>query len=423
MRKIWQLVIIATLMSSLATTAIAQQGENKVHPPAQASVFTPEVRKSVLTDVADVLMNRAFVPGIDFTKWPEFIATRQEAVDAAENENAFATVVNQALREFGISHIRLLNPRAAAARGRTTTIGAGAFGVVEEGKGIRVRRVAEGSPAAVAGIKEGDLIGKVNGLVPTSTEILSGEKGVKLELEVTTGEETPKSVSLTLAEYSTVRKETLTWVDEETAVLKIFTFSAGYGTKNIEEKIVEASKKAKYLILDLRGNGGGATNNLNHTLSLLMPPQTPYGSFVNRQLVANFIKENPGKDATPESVNAWNLQKVATRKRQIPHFTGKIAVMINRGSASASEICAQALREGVGAKVIGGKSAGAVLASTFRQISGKFSIQYPVSDYVSNNGVRLEKNPVTPDVEAATGAGPEDAILKAAVEAIKASGK
>ena len=78
-------------------------------------------------------------------------------------------------------------------------------------------------------------------------------------------------------------------------------------------------------------------------------------------------------------------------------WTGKMAVLINRGSASASEIAAAALNECVGAPLIGQKSAGAVLASVYGSLPSGFSVQYPIDDYVTIKGVRLEKSPREPD--------------------------
>jgi carboxyl-terminal processing protease len=169
----------------------------------------------------------------------------------------------------------------------------------------------------------------------------------------------------------------------------------------LESLIAEASKKAKYLIVDLRSNGGGAVNNLNHLLSLLLPEGTPYGTFVTRRIAEDYAKEKAEGPTTPEAMADWApvSRKAKTRKSAVAPFSGKIAVLINRGSASASEICAAALKECAGSKVVGTSSAGAVLSSVFRRLVEGFSVQYPVSDYVTIKGVRLEANPIKPDVE------------------------
>ncbi|HEY0866478.1 MAG TPA: S41 family peptidase, partial [Fimbriimonas sp.] len=79
-------------------------------------------------------------------------------------------------------------------------------------------------------------------------------------------------------------------------------------------------------------------------------------------------------------------------------FGGSIAVLVNEDSASASEIIANALREAKRSPIVGEPTAGAVLMSTFEQLPYGFRIQFPVSDYVSVGGKRLESNPIRPDV-------------------------
>ena len=365
---------------------------------ALAQELSADQKQNVLKSLEETLTTRAFVPGVDFKKWGEYLLRRKDEVDQAKDITSFTRTVNQALRDFGISHCRLQTPRSTAQRGKTSIVGSGILGTIEE-KGIRVRRVFDGSPAKEAGIEEKDLVVKVNGDKPTKIDAVEGEKGSKFHLEIEKLDGSTKEIDVLLKEYSTVRKESLTWQGDDTAVLRIYTFSTGYDRENIETLIAEASKKAKYLILDLRSNGGGAINNLNHLLSLLLPEGTAYGVFVSRTVAEDYAKENPNGPMTPEAMAEWAPRKTKTRKQKISSFTGKIAVLINRGSASASEICAAALQETGNAKVIGTQSAGAVLSSVFRKLVEGFSIQYPVSDYVTTKGVRLEAHPIKPDFE------------------------
>ena len=87
-------------------------------------------------------------------------------------------------------------------------------------------------------------------------------------------------------------------------------------------------------------------------------------------------------------------------RRENPlRFKGKVALLVNRGSASASEIAAAALQESKRAVVIGRKTAGAVLTSQFVSVGDGYSMQIPVGDYKTAKGVRLEGTGVTPEVE------------------------
>jgi carboxyl-terminal processing protease len=363
-----------------------------------AQDLSAEQKKNVLKSLEETLTTSAFVPGVDFNKWNDYLEKRKDEIDKDIDVTSFTRTVNQALREFGISHCRLQTPRATSQRGRTTTVGPGFAGTVED-KGIRVRRVFEGSPAKEAGLVETDLIVKVNGQKPSKADTVKGEKGELFHLEVENIDGSKKQIDIELKEYSIVRKETLTWLGDDTAVLRLYTFSTGYDRDNLESLITEASKKAKYLVLDLRSNSGGAINNLNHLLSLLLPEGTCYGTFVSRRIAEDYAKQKPEGPMTPEAIAEWTPRKTKTRKLKTSPFGGKIAVLMNRGSASASEICCAALQENVGAKVIGTQSAGAVLSSVFRKLVEGFSIQYPVSDYVTIKGVRLEAHPIKPDIE------------------------
>lgn len=417
--------ILAASMAAISIYAqgappVQQQQQQQQSPAANTAAMTAEQKTTVLKGIEDILSNRAFVPGVDFKKWPDQISKKQEDLDKAESVGAFTSVINGALRDFGLSHIRLLSPRSAAQRGRTTTVGMGVQSGADA-EGLKVRGIAEAGPAKDAGIEIGDVITKVNGKKPENPDALTGERGAKLQLELKKASGDVKNVEVELKEYSTVRKETLTWPTEDTAVLKIYTFSAGYDRANIETLLKQANEKAKYLVLDLRSNGGGAVNNLNHLLSLLMPPDTIYGTFVSRRTFDDYVKANPDKSNTVEEIAKWTENKTKTRAREgNPYFKGKIAVLMNRGSASASEICASALKECVDAKLIGGRSAGAVLASTFQRLPEGFSIQIPVSDYISAKGERLEKNPRVPDEEV-TGqaADGKDPVIEKAIEILK----
>jgi carboxyl-terminal processing protease len=81
---------------------------------------------------------------------------------------------------------------------------------------------------------------------------------------------------------------------------------------------------------------------------------------------------------------------------------------VNGASGSASEITAQALKEHLNAPIVGTKSAGAVLVSVMVPVANTgFMVQYPINDYVSAKGVRLEHTGVGVDVESKT---PQEAM-------------
>jgi carboxyl-terminal processing protease len=159
--------------------------------------------------------------------------------------------------------------------------------------------------------------------------------------------------------------------------------------------------KAKQLIVDLRGNGGGVVLNVLHLLGMILPADAEIGTFVNRR-VAREWAEQGGDPKDIKGMAAFAKNKLKPQAGKLQPFKGKVAVLVNGGSGSGSEIAAAAFREVLGAPVIGEKSAGAVLASMMVPVGSGFSLLYPVFDYVTIKGDRLEGLGVAPDAQAPT---------------------
>lgn len=388
-----------------------------VSSSAFAEDISPE-RAKVLENVASALKTSAFVPGIDLTRWDAIAAESKDKFAAAKTDDDFAREVNVALRKFGASHFRFMTPRQDETRRTQRTIGLGltfAGGPAPTGQaaqaskpaaaksdGLRVAAVGPGSPADKAGIKTGDVILKVDGK-PATRDALQGEEGKTVKVLV----KGHKEQELKFAPYSLRRPATLTKVDDTTALFRLPTFSTGYDRAEVEKCITEATKYPN-LIIDLRNNGGGAVVSMQHLMGLFMPADANVGTFVNKPLVNAFSEKNKNAGAPdPVRIANWSRYAPVWSTRQIrptgrdggPLYKGNVAVLVNRGSASASEIFASAAHDVIGADVIGTRSMGAVLVSVFRPVGSGFSLQYPTSDYVTVRDRRLEANPIIPVVE------------------------
>jgi carboxyl-terminal processing protease len=328
--------------------------------------------------------------------------------------------VNAALRDFGLSHLRLRSPTSTKQRETNSVTGLGIVTQKDEDKLVVIDLFPQG-PAAEAGLQPGDQIVAVDGHKPGEPGELRGAEGSEVTLRIARSGGEPSEVKVTRRQFSALRPDTLRWLDNDTALLRVHTFAKGYDRDLIERLTDEAANKAKYLIIDLRSNGGGATNNLRHFLSQLLPPDTVVGTFVSKRALNEYIRSGEGDGKDVVALARWWSRKFRTTSDALS-FEGRIAVLINRGSASASEIAAAALHELAGAPLVGQRSAGAVLASVYGKLPHGFSVQYPIDDYVTIKGVRLEKNPREPDaaVPRASGAGP-DAALERAIEAVKAA--
>jgi carboxyl-terminal processing protease len=153
-------------------------------------------------------------------------------------------------------------------------------------------------------------------------------------------------------------------------------------------------------------------NGLLHFLTFLLPGKTPVGFSLGRT-----------KDGKT-SERPWMIAKENPMR-----YRGKVALLANRGSASASEIAAAALHESKRAVLLGRKTAGAVLTSRFVDVGEGFSLQIPIGDYKTAKGVRLEATGVKPDIELPAGAsspasfGQTDEGIEAARKALRGESK
>ncbi len=375
----------------VASTAHAQD--------ARAPEISPE-RAQILDRIASTLKTSAYVPGIDLSRWDAIVAESKDKLAAAKTDDDFAREVNADLRKFGASHFRFMTPRQDETRRTQRTVGLGVSGTPGR-EGMKISVVAPGSPADKAKLKPGDVLEKIDG-EPVTRESLSGEDGKTVRLLV----KGQKERTIRFEPYSLRRPATLTRVDASTALFRLPTFSTGYSRDEVEKSIQEATKYPS-LIIDLRNNGGGAVASMQHLMGLFMPSDATVGTFVNRSLVTAYTMGR--KDAKPDPVaianwsryvKPWSARQITPARREGgPLYRGNVVVLVNRGSASASEIFASAMHDVIGADIVGMKSMGAVLVSIFRPVGGGFSLQYPMSDYVTVRDRRLEANPIVPVIE------------------------
>lgn len=363
---------------------------------ASAQTITQETKDRVLAAITKNVKERAYVGGADFSQWDKFVAEHEKDFAKAETNDAFAAAVNQALDEFGFSHIQLLTPRMSETRVSGTSVGIGVL-IEPLPDGIRIVKVLPGGPAEKAGVKVNDIIIKADGVAVNSPERVRGPKGTKVVITVKRDDK-ELDIPIIRDTFSLIMKDELKWVDDKTALLHINSFSPpGYDAKLIDTLMDEALK-AKRLIIDLRSNGGGQVMNLSHLAGRILPKDASLGKFITKSQADEFVKVHPNAQPEPTAVaKEFGLPLEGMARSDVKRFTGDVVVLVNGGSASASEIFAAAIRDNNRGRIVGTKSAGAVLASIFTRLPEGFSLQIPMMEYVTPRGKRLEGAGVSPD--------------------------
>ena len=224
--------------------------------------------------------------------------------------------------------------------------GYGGIGVTLDGEGasVRIAMVLPDSPAAAAGLSGGDHITAVDGFsaakMPAEgvAERLRGPVGTELRLTVLRDGGT-NPITVTMRRTHIVMKTVTMTHDDHVAVFRIASFNARTAD-NLEEQLAAAHREMgsalRGLVLDLRGNPGGLVDQSVLVASMFLET----GRVVST------------KGRVPESNQVFDV----TRDR--PAETLPLVVLVNGGSASASEIVASALQDDHRAVIVGTSSYG-----------------------------------------------------------------
>lgn len=146
-------------------------------------------------------------------------------------------------------------------------------------------------------------------------------------------------------------------------------------------------KKVSQLVLDLRDNGGG----------LLCGGIYVSDAFLSKGNIVS-LRDNKGKETIPGS--AFDSSCYGVAKKSSTDYEGKIVVLVNRNTASASEIVAGALQDNGRAKVIGEKTFGkGVAQDVINDLPDGGKLALVANEWLLPSGKNIHKKGITPDIE------------------------
>jgi len=239
----------------------------------------------------------------------------------------------------------------------------------------------DGTPAQKAGLRAGDKIYAVDNsptIGLTVTEVVKkirGEKGTKVTLTIIRGEEKPFDIEITRG-VIVVKSVTTEMRKDGIYVIRISNFNND--TENLFNKAVNdiIQKKPKGIILDLRNNPGGYLD----TSIKIASEWIESGPIVAEQLNDNRRNEYP-----------------ANGFARLKDF--KTVILINGGSASASEILAGALRDYKKATLIGETTYGKGSVQTLQDLSDGSTLKVTIAKWLTPAGDSIDEKGINPDIK------------------------
>jgi carboxyl-terminal processing protease len=257
--------------------------------------------------------------------------------------------------------------------------------VTMENSVIKVVSPIDDTPASRAGIQSGDLIFALDGepvqglTLQEAVDKMRGKVGSSIKISLRRAN-VKDPIDITLTRETIKVKATRYRLEGDVGYIRVtsFTEQATSGVTDAVEHIKkEAGPKLKGYVLDLRNNPGGL---LDQAISMV-------DAFLDKGEIVSV------KARKAEDVQRWNA-KPGDIANGLP-----IVVLMNGGSASASEIVAGALQDHRRAIILGTRSFGKGSVQTIMQVTGGGAIRLTTALYFTPSGRSIQKEGIKPDIE------------------------
>ena len=338
-------------------------------------------------DKADVVIDTETLPYEDLRTFTEiFGRIKRDYVEPVSDKKLLEDAIRGMLSGLDPHSAYLLGEEYQELKeGTTGQFGGLGIEVTMENGFIKVVSPIDDTPAQKAGIKTGDLIIKlddkpVKGMsLNDSVKLMRGEPGSKIVLTIVReGEEAPLKLTLArdVIKVKSVKSKSL---DKGYGYVRISSFQSGTGD-SLKEALATLKKEnggsLKGLVLDLRNNPGGVLNAAVDVSDAFMKSGLivyTQGRIENSEMRFNAAGDDLINDAP-------------------------IVVLINAGSASASEIVAGALQDQKRAIIMGEKSFGKGSVQTILPTSNGAAVKLTTARYYTPSGRSIQAEGIEPDI-------------------------
>lgn len=276
-----------------------------------------------------------------------------------------------------------------------------------------VQSVIDGTPAFEAGLKSGDIIVEVDGkktagkTIDEVAAMIRGEEGTTVTLTLArVGREGTFKVSIRRAQIKIPNVESKI-LNKNIGYVRIRGFNVST-TRDVEKQLLELRQKGvKGFIIDLRGNPGGLFEQAVELSSL----------FIEKGKIVSVRYRDRQEEV-------YNAVRFVHDKGRLTLFAEPVVILVDGGSASASEIFAGALKDYKRAVLVGEKTFGKGSVQDVIKLPNGEGVIITIARYYTPSGKSIHEKGIEPDVKVAspesyTPGSEDDVQLKKAVEIIK----
>lgn len=301
------------------------------------------------------------------------------------NEDAYVAI-NTMVASLNDPYTKFLDPKEFA--DETSSIKGSLKGIgiqiaVKDGK-LTVIAPIEDTPAEKAGLQADDEILEIDGVstkgitVDKAADKIRGKEGTQVTLLVKRKDNPPKKYVITRAEIEIKSISQKLPTDMKLPVDICYIRLSSFISRNAATEfgtILNNNRDKKGFIIDLRSNPGGLLTNAIYISDM----------FLDGGTIVSTVDRDGYKETQRASAGVY------TKK--------PIVVLINKGSASASEIFSGAMKDNHRAVIIGEQSFGKGLVQEINKLPYEAGINITIQKYLTPNGTDINKKGITPDIE------------------------
>ena len=295
--------------------------------------------------------------------------------------------IREMLNDLNDPYTRFLDPKQfnemrIDTSGELTGVGIQILKDSESGFLVIVSPIA-GSPASESGIKAKDKIISIDNIstkgldIEGAVKLIRGKKGTKVNLEILRN---GSIFNKTLVRKKIEIKSVTSKINSSrngflVGYLRIKQFNAN-ASKDLKQVILDyETKNVSGYILDLRSNPGGLLDS-----SIEISRQ-----FIDKGIIVSTLSKNGLKEVKRANGSALTSKP--------------LVVLVNEGSASASEIVSGAIKDNLRGKLVGKKTFGKGLVQSMRSLVDGSGLTVTVAKYLTPNGIDINKFGIRPDIE------------------------